>query len=160
MPPPLGPSAAARFPMAEGELAPMHLDLNSLKLFVVAAAPERAALRYFTPILRAAGAAPPIRNTMNGVLARFSGGPGQEERTIATWTILAEATAGRQRRNVVMSGRDPYGVAEELLATGALEMAQPGYDRKGILAPVQAVPLDTWRSELARSDVTIEVIES
>jgi short subunit dehydrogenase-like uncharacterized protein len=160
MPPPLGPSAAISFPMAEAHLAPLHLNLRSLQLFVVAGALQCAGLRYFTPLLQAAGAVPGIPGAMNGVLARFSGGPDESHRASAVWTILAEAEANGRRRNVVVSGRDPYGLTAELLATGAIEMSRPGYDRIGVLSPVQAVPLETWRTELARNDVTIEVIES
>jgi short subunit dehydrogenase-like uncharacterized protein len=146
--------------MAEGQLAPLHLDLGALKLFVAAGASGRVGLRYLSPILGVARAVPGIRETMNRALARFSGGPSESDRAEAAWTILAEATSGGHRRNVVVSGGDPYGLTAELLATGALEMAGSGYDRKGVLAPVQAVPIETWRTELARNDVVIEVIES
>jgi hypothetical protein len=59
-----------------------------------------------------------------------------------------------------MSGRDLYGLTAELLATGALAMASPDYEPTGVLAPVQAVPVESWRRELARHKVSIEVFES
>jgi short subunit dehydrogenase-like uncharacterized protein len=160
MPPPLGPSRGISFPMAEGCLAPLHLDLGSLKLFIVTSTPGRVGLRYLVPVVRAAQGLPGIRDLVNGALAHGTGGPNESERAGATWTILAEATAGGRRRNIVISGHDLYGLTAELLATAALEMATPGYDKKGVLAPVQAVSMDTWREELARNEVAIEVIDS
>jgi sulfur carrier protein ThiS len=56
-----------------------------------------------------------------------------------------------------MRGRDLYGLTAELLATGAIAMADPGYEPTGVLAPVEAVPVERWRQELVRNGVSIEV---
>ena len=75
------------------------------------------------------------------------------------WTILAEGSSATHRRNVVMMGRDPYGLAAGMLATGAQVMTQPGYSVTGVVAPVQAMGLETLQSELARMGVVTEVFE-
>lgn len=160
MPPPLGPSLGISFPLAEGHLAPLHLDLRSLKLFLVTSMPGRVGLRLLTPALTAANAVPPLRNLVGAALSRGSGGPDEHHRARAPWTILAEAAAGGHTRNVVVSGRDAYGLTASLLASGALEMARPGYEGKGVLAPVQTMPLERWQQELKDNGVTIDVYES
>jgi short subunit dehydrogenase-like uncharacterized protein len=160
MPPPLGPSRGVSFPLAEGHLAPLHLELGSLKLFVVAGGPARLGLRVLGPAWRAARSIPGMADLVAGALGRPKGGPDQTHRSSAAWTILAEATAGTRTRNVVMRGRDLYGLTAELLATGAIAMADPGYEPTGVLAPVEAVPVERWRQELVRNGVSIEVFGS
>jgi short subunit dehydrogenase-like uncharacterized protein len=160
MPAPLGPSLGISFPLAEGHLAPLHLNLRSLKLFLVAGLPGRIGLRLLSPALSVANGVPPIRNLVTAAMSRGSGGPDQHRRAGASWTILAEAVAGSHSRNVVMSGRDVYGLTAELLATGALEMARPEYGRTGVLAPVQAIPPERWQQELRDKNVTFAVYES
>jgi short subunit dehydrogenase-like uncharacterized protein len=160
MPPPLGPSLGISFPLAEGHLAPLHLDLRSLKLFLVTGMPGRVALRLLTPALSIANDVPRIRNLLTAALAHRTGGPDEHHRAGTSWTILAEAVAGSQTRNVVMSGRDVYGLTAELLATGALEMAQPDYGPTGVLAPVQVIPAERWQQELKDKNVTFAVYES
>jgi short subunit dehydrogenase-like uncharacterized protein len=160
MPPPLGPSRSISFPLAEGFLAPRHLDLVSLKLFVVAGRTSRLGLRAMGPSWRVASSVPGVTGLIKGALGRLPGGPDQDHRTRSRWTILAEARAGARSRNVVLSGGDPYGLTAELLATGALAMAAPGYERTGVLAPGEAVPVERWRQELLRNGVTFDVLGS
>jgi short subunit dehydrogenase-like uncharacterized protein len=160
LPPPLGPSPSISFPLAEGHLAPRHLDLRSLKLFVVAGTRSRLGLRALGPAWRVARSVPGVSGVVSGALGRFGGGPDATRRGRAKWTILAEATAEGRTRNVVLSGRDLYGLTAELLATGALAMAAPGYEPTGVLAPVEAVPVERWREELVRNGVSFEVFGS
>jgi short subunit dehydrogenase-like uncharacterized protein len=159
LPPPLGPSRSISFPLAEGHLAPLHLDLGALKLFLVASAPVRVGLRLLAPALKAADSVGATA-LLDAALSRGKGGPGLSDRARASWAILAEATAGPRRRNVVVSGSDNYGLTAELLATGALAMAREDRQATGVLAPVQAVPLERWQHELAKHEAQIEVFES
>jgi short subunit dehydrogenase-like uncharacterized protein len=159
MPPPLGPLRGVSFPAAEGELAPLHLDLRGLQLFMAAGSLQRGVLKMGRSALGAASAIPGGRTLIGKALARLPEGPSEIDRLQGTWSILAEAAAGPKRRTVVLSGHDLYGLTAQLLATAALEMASLEYDVRGVVAPVQAIPLVKWEQELTRAEVSIDVFE-
>ena len=158
MPPPLGPRRAVSYPLAEGLLAPLHLDLNSLELYGTAGRGQALALKGL-PVLGALLRAAPVRRTVEGAIDRFVSGPEGDARG-RRWTILAEARSGDRRRNVVVTGRDPYGLTAELLAAGALHMLDDDFDASGVLAPVQAIGLDVLQKELIDHGVSIETFEA
>ncbi|MDQ4023950.1 MAG: hypothetical protein M3217_00445, partial [Actinomycetota bacterium] len=51
-------------------------------------------------------------------------------------------------RNVAVTGTDVYGLTGHTLAAAAVTMSRDGYSGKGVLAPVQAIGVDTLRREL------------
>jgi short subunit dehydrogenase-like uncharacterized protein len=159
LPAPLGPSRATSFPAAEGHLAPLHLDLAGLKLFIVADNLQRSVFRVGDPAVRIARALPGGRAALDRAMSRLRGGPSEPDRANASWMILAEAAAGPKRRNVAISGHDLYGLTAQLLATAALEMATLEYAICGVVAPVQALPIARWQEELLRSGASIDVFE-
>ncbi|MGH2820700.1 MAG: saccharopine dehydrogenase family protein [Actinomycetota bacterium] len=158
MPPPLGPRLAVSAHLAESQLAPLHLDVRTVKTFMTTGYGRRLALRTSLPLLRGALGLPHGRRMLEELLGRMVRRPG-EGSSRGRWTILAEATSGDGRRNVVLSGRDPYGLSAELLAAGALHMADEGFDASGVLSPVQAVGLDELRRELENQGVSIEIFD-
>ncbi|MGH2806230.1 MAG: saccharopine dehydrogenase family protein [Actinomycetota bacterium] len=160
MPPPLGPKLSTSFPLAEGHLAPLHLDLRSLKLFVTIGGAQRAALRYGLGVLDRVVKSGPGSWAVEKVLTTLPEGPDEETRFRSRWTILGEATSGREWRNVTLMGTDFYGLTGELLAAGAMNMAEDGYSNAGVCAPVQAIGLDTLQKELIDRGVTIETYEN
>ena len=158
-PPPLGPKQTVGMPLAEGRLAPRHLDLRTLKTFASAGALQRAGISYGLPIFGKALASSWGRSLADKALERMPDGPEGETRA-ARWTLMAEATAGKQWRNVVVMGSDVYGLTAELLAISALRMAEDDYEGAGFKAPVEAVGLDTLHKELLANDVTIDIYEN
>lgn len=158
MPPPLGPRSSVSFPFAEGHLGPLHLDLNSFRLFMTAKRGRRIGMRFALPALRAARATP-LRGALDRMVERAPEGPSDTQRPKQRWTILAEARARNGWRNVALMGTDPYGLTGELLATAALEMCADGYDQKGVISPVQAVGIDKARKELESHGTTVQVWE-
>lgn len=158
MPAPLGPRDSVAFPLAEGFLAPLHIDLRTLKTFVSVGRFEKIRMRVAWPFLRALTAADPVRRTLQKAIPG-TGGPGEDTRQKGKWTILAEARSGTEWRNVALTGTDVYGLTAELLATAALAMAEDGYDRTGVLSPVQAVGLDVLEKELVDNGVSLETFE-
>ena len=155
MPPPLGPRLGVAFPLASGYVLPLHLKLSSFRTYVTTRTPQRIATRFAAPLLRGMQQTPPGRRLIEGFVARLPEGPDTQGRG-ARWTILAEASDGEAFRNVVVSGRDPYGLSAELLALGSLTMAADDYDRSGVLAPVEAVGLETLQKVLIEQGVTTE----
>jgi short subunit dehydrogenase-like uncharacterized protein len=160
MPPPLGPKLGTSFPLAEGHLAPLHLDLSSLKLFATVGTPQRIALKYGMGVLDRTLRSSPGGWVFEKVVGSLPDGPDEETRGRSRWTILGEATSGSTWRNVALMGTDFYGLTAELLAGGAMKMAEDGYATSGVCAPVQAIGLDTLQKELIDRGVTIDTYES
>jgi short subunit dehydrogenase-like uncharacterized protein len=155
MPPPLGPRLGVTMPMAIGYLAPLHLRLETLKTYATTRRARRAMLRPLVPVLRSLGRSEIGRAGAERLTARPPDGPGEAARR-ARWTILAEAGSPDGRRNVVLTGRDVYGLSARLLATGATIMATGDYRSAGVLAPVQAFGLETLQKVLIDHGVTVE----
>ena len=158
MPPPLGPRRSVSYPLAEGHLAPLHLDLNSLRIFGTAARSQALALKAL-PVLGPVVTFGPVRAVLEALIDRAVKEPAGEGRR-APWTILAEATSAGRRRNVVLSGRDVYGLTAETLSAAALRMTEEGFSATGVLSPVQAVGIDRLQKELIDHGVSIETYES
>jgi len=157
MPPPLGPKPAVSFPLANGYLVPLHLDLARLELYVTIGTPQRLGAKLAIPVLRAIHSIDGSRKLIERAVeaVQRSGGP-SEQRRQRWWTILAEARSGNGWRNVVIKGRDLYGLTAQLLSAGAIRMSKPDYDLTGVMAPVQALGLDFLTQELRDNGVDIE----
>ncbi len=61
------------------------------------------------------------------------------QRQKSSFSILIEARSGKDTRSALLSGSDPYGLTAEIMAYAARALTQPEYDRKGFLAPAQAL---------------------
>lgn len=159
MPPPLGPKASVSFPLAELRLAPLHLELNSLKTFITSGTMQRLGMRFGLSTLERALDKQWGKWVLEKVLSPLPDGPDEETRQKGRWTILAEASRGGEWRNVAITGTDVYGLTGELLAGAALKMTEEGFSNAGVCAPVQAVGLDTLQKELIDRGVSIDTYE-
>lgn len=159
MPAPLGPRRAISAPFAVTHLAPLHLELASLRTYVTAGPGMRAALRTSKPILRMLGAGP-LRDGIVKAITRGAEGPDEDARRASKWTILAEARSAAGFRNVVLTGADAYGLSAVTLAAAAVHMAAPGFSGSGVLAPVQAAGLELLRKQMAGFGVVEEIFEA
>ncbi len=158
MPPPLGPKPAVSFPLAEGHLAPLHLDLHSLQLYVTTDPLSRSLMRVGIPMLKLASSEP-VRKLADRILDLLPEGPNDRQRARGRWTILAEARGGDRWRNVAITGRDVYGLTAEFLSAGALRMSETDFDLRGVVSPVQVMGIDRWRKEFLDHDVRVDVYE-
>ena len=158
MPPPLGPRLSVSYPLAEGHLAPLHLDLHNLRIYGTAARGQALALKAL-PLLKPVITFGPVQSALEGLIDRTVKPPEGKGRN-APWTILAEATAPGQRRNVALAGRDVYGLTAETLTAAALRMTEDDFSATGVLSPVQAVGIDRLQKELIDFGVSIETYES
>ena len=129
-------------PFAVRHLAPLHLELASLETYLVGGRGARIGVS----TARALASSPRARRVLERLVP--GGGPNERARAASRWTIVAQAHAGSERRRVELGGRDGYGLTAELLAAAAMRLTEEGYDRAGVLAPVQAVGLETLRKEL------------
>lgn len=156
MPPPLGPRVSVSFPFAEGHLGPLHLDMNSFRLFMMASRGRKNSMKFGLPVMRAMRATP-LRAIFDKAVDRAPEGPEDTQRARQKWTLLGEARSKDGWRNVAIMGTDPYGLTAELLATAGETMAAEGYDKSGVVSPVQAVGLDVARDALTSYGANIQV---
>ncbi|HJR46145.1 MAG TPA: saccharopine dehydrogenase NADP-binding domain-containing protein [Actinomycetota bacterium] len=159
MPPPLGPKPAVAFPLAEGQLAPLHLNLHSLKTFLTTDPMTKQLIRFGLPVLKLVTGNAAGRGAVKAVVDRLPEGPNDRQRHKGRWTILAEASSPDGWRNVALSGRDVYGLTAEFLSAGALALTEPGFDVTGVVSPVQAVGIERWRKEFVDLDVVVDTYE-
>jgi short subunit dehydrogenase-like uncharacterized protein len=158
MPAPLGPKKAMGFPLAEGVLAPLHLDLKDLELYVTTGTVQELAARVGLPVLRLLNSTGVGERLMRAMLSRLPEGPDEKGRQ-ARWTVLAEAHSGDRWRNVAISGSDVYGLTAEFLSVGATKMLEPSFSCKGVVSPVQVAGIETWQKEFSAHDVSVDVFE-
>jgi short subunit dehydrogenase-like uncharacterized protein len=158
LPPPLGPRSSISFPLAEGHLAPLHLNLNSLEIYLSAGNAQRVALRTFGPVLGVFGSAP-VKAVVNRLVEFLPEGPNEEQRRRGRWTILAEARSGADWRNVVVTGTDVYGLTAEFLSAGALKIAREGPEQTGVVSPVQAMGIEMLEKLFPEVGINVEVFE-
>ena len=159
MPAPLGPKPSVGFPLAEGHLAPLHLDLDSLQLYVTTDPVQRVLMRRGLPLLSAAAGTRAGRALTQLVLDRLPEGPSDQQRARGRWTVLAEASSQDSWRNVALSGTDVYGLTAEFLAAGALRMCEDDFDLTGVVSPVQAMGIDRWHKEFIDHDVVVDTYQ-
>lgn len=154
LPPPLGVRRSVSAPLSIGRIAPLHLDLRSLDVYMTTAEMQRLGLKIGLPAARAALSTDAGRWVAEAIIGRLPQGPSSNSRR-KRWTVMAEANAGHGWRNVVLTGQDVYGLTGELLAFAAAQFLQ-GRPRAGVLAPVEALGLETLEKELMDQGVSID----
>jgi short subunit dehydrogenase-like uncharacterized protein len=158
MPPPLGVRLSTSAPFAIARLAPLHTYFVCLKVFMTIGRWRLAALKTALPLLGSMMRTSAGRSAIDYLLGRLPEGPSSRARS-AKWTVLAEAQCSGNWRNVVVVGRDVYGLTAELLAAGASVMAGADYDRTGVLSPVQAMGVEFLQKELSEQGATIQIYD-
>jgi hypothetical protein len=129
--------------------------LSRLETYIAVEAWEDLGIRFgLAPVAPVLGFRP-VRAALGTALARILPRPKVGE-AAAWWTLLAEARAGSQWRNVTVVGRDLYGLSARLLAAGASAMTGADFSATGVVSPVQAVGADFWHKELIDAGVSIE----
>jgi short subunit dehydrogenase-like uncharacterized protein len=128
-----------------------------VRTFVTADEAGRFVLRLAATVMQRLASASAGRAAIGRALLRAVSRPRRERR--APWTILAEARCPGGRRNVTLTGSDPYALSAELLSAGAVALARDGHGPRGVLSPVQALGIQRLRRELARNRVEIRVYE-
>ena len=154
LPAPLGVRRSVSAPLAIGRVAPMHLQLQSLDVFMTVGEVQRLGVKAGMPLLRYALSTEGGRAIAHAVVQRLPEGPGNRGRG-KYWTVMAEARAGDRWRNVVLTGKDLYGLTGDLLASAAAQLLEDSNGR-GVLAPVQARGLQRLQRDLKECGVSID----
>lgn len=136
---PRGPRPAISFPSSEIVTVPHHIPVRQVKTWLTASwhAPlwAPALLPIFAWLARG-----PVGRTVEALGSRVFPPPETGLRSDAPFAIQIEARHGDTGQVLALTGKGVYELTAEIVAYAASQLAQPGYDRAGVLPP--AVALD------------------
>jgi short subunit dehydrogenase-like uncharacterized protein len=158
-PDPIGEQRMLRYPAGEQVTVPRHVETARVRTLLngMVVPPRLMPLAVASsPLLRLAMRTP-LRRAMGAVIRRLPAAPSEEDRKKARFTISCEARGKSGARRGTVRGGDVYGLTAVSLARGAQLCADPGYDRRGALAPAQAFDPASFFAALADFGVSIEV---
>lgn len=138
---PVGEQRMLRYPAGEQITVPLHIETRRVRTLLsgMAGPPAMTGLMIATtPLFAAAMRRPRLRRTLGSLARRMPAAPADSARAAVRFMVECEARAGSRVRRGRVSGSDVYGMTARSLAEAALRCADPGYDRRGGLAPAQA----------------------
>lgn len=158
-PDPIGEQRMLRYPAGEQITVPRHVETARVQTLLngMVVPPRLMPLAVASSPLLGFAMRTPLRKAMGAVIRRLPAAPSETDRKKARFTISCEARGRSGTRRGVVRGGDVYGLTAVSLAHGALLCADPGYDRKGALAPAQAFDPTSFFAALADFGVSIEV---
>ena len=135
---PAGPRRAVSFPSSEIVTVPQHTPIRQVRTWLAASwhAPLWAPLLVPAFAWLARG---PVGWMVEALISRVFLPPESGMRSDAPFAIRIEARRGDTSRALMMTGKGVYDLTAELIAYAAAQLAQPGYDRAGVLAPAAAL---------------------
>ncbi len=160
-PEPIGRQRMVRYPAGEHITVPRHVRARQVRTMLCAStvAPHPrlgiAVPLAMTPLQIASRT--PLRRAFAAAVGRLPEGPGEEARRATRFTVVCEAAAGDRRRRGTVHGRDVYGFTARATVEGALACAEPGYDRRGALAPSQAFEPEHFLRAMSAAGLSYEV---
>ncbi|MBT8492987.1 MAG: hypothetical protein KJO07_08005, partial [Deltaproteobacteria bacterium] len=142
-PEPFGVRDALSFPSGEVITVPRHIDAARVQTFI-SVTEDSALARIFnqgaslvSPLLGALISSP-LGALAKAKLAEHSHDPSDAERERSLFAIVARAERSFERRQVGVSGADPYGVTAEIMAWGAERLVADGPLGLGVVTPSEA----------------------
>ncbi len=161
-PAPVGTQPVMTYPSGEVLTVPHHVQTRKVtSLITVETFAGTAKAAPFVPLTAPALALAlrsPLAGLLEPLLARYPEGPSASSRERVRFTIvaLAHGEDGRTRRGVARGG-DVYALTAVTAVHGAALMAEPGYDRAGVLSPASAYDAAAFLDALAGHGVTYEL---
>ncbi len=158
-PEPIGEQRMLRYPAGEQVTVPRHVETARVRTLLngMVVPPRLMPLAAAASPLLGMAMRTPLRGAMGALIRRLPAAPDEKGRKASRFTIdcVARGKAGARRGTV--RGSDVYGLTAVGLAHGALLCADPGYDRRGALAPAQAFDPASFLAALADVGLSFEV---
>jgi len=138
VPLPAGPRRAVSFPSSEIVTVPQHTPVRHVRTWLAASwhAPLWAPLLVPGFAWLARG---PLGRMVEALISRVFLPPESGMRSDAPFAIQVEARRGDSSQVLTMTGKGVYDLTAEIIAYAAAQLARPGYDRAGVLAPAAAL---------------------
>lgn len=158
-PDPLGEQRMLRYPAGEQVTVPRHVETARVRTLLngMVVPPQLMPAAVASSPLLELAMRTPLRKALGAVIGRLPAAPSEGDRKKARFTISCEARGKSGARRGIVRGGDVYGLTAVSLAHGALLCTDPGYDRRGALAPAQAFDPTAFFAALANFGVSIEV---
>jgi hypothetical protein len=133
-----GERQAISFPSAEIVTVPQHTPVRQVRTWLAASwhAP------FWAPLLVPAFAwlaRGPVGLMVEALISHLFLPPETGMRSDAPFAIRVEARHGETIRALTLAGKGVYDLTAEIVAYAATQLARPGYDRAGVLAPATAL---------------------
>lgn len=161
-PAPVGSQPVTYYPSGEALTVPRHVETRSVTTLITvetfAGTPKAAPLMPVIAPALALTLRSPLGGMLEPLLARYPEGPSESSRAKVRFTIvaLAHGEDGRIRRGVATGG-DVYALTAVTAVHGAALMAEPAYDRSGVLSPASAYDAQAFLDALAPHGVAYEI---
>jgi short subunit dehydrogenase-like uncharacterized protein len=159
-PPPVGEQRMIRYPAGEQVTVPRHVSTRTVNTLLSAATampgPVARAAPFLMPPLQLA-LRTPLRRAAGALVSRLPEGPGEEARRAVRFMVCCEARRGGRTRRGTVTGSDVYGLTASTVVHGALLAAEPGFERRGALAPSQAFDPEAFLDAMREFGVEREV---
>lgn len=140
---PGGPRYALTFPSCESITLPAHLPLKRVDTWFCIPTWTRFIAPLLVPLLARLSRSilrPLILNlAARGGAAASDAAPGAGLKTDSSFVIAARAARGTAVRTVFLQGSGAYDITAKIITYAAQQMTQPGYSRRGFLAPAEAL---------------------
>ncbi|HEU4906522.1 MAG TPA: saccharopine dehydrogenase NADP-binding domain-containing protein [Solirubrobacterales bacterium] len=158
-PDPIGEQRMLRYPAGEQITVPRHVETQRVRTLLngMVVPPRLMPLAVGASPLLGATMRTPLRKAAAALIRRLPAAPSEADRVKSRFTISCEARGAAAVRRGVVRGSDVYGLTAASLAHGAMLCADPGYDRRGALAPAQAFDPTSFLAALADSGLSVEV---
>ncbi len=156
---PIGEQQMLRYPAGEQVTVPRHVQTESVRTLLsgmVIPPPLMPLALASTPALNLAMRTP-LRSAAGALIRRLPAEPSERRRKASRFVISCEARTAASTRRGTVSGSDVYGLTASALAHAALLCADPGFDRRGALAPAQAFDPASFLAALGRVGVSTEI---
>lgn len=134
---PDGARPALSFPSSEIVTVPSHLPVRQVTTWLTASWHALFWAPVLVPIF-AWLARGPVGRLAETLICQVSPPPETGLRSDAPFVVLVEARQSNVHRALILTGKGVYDLTAEIVAYAAGQMAQPGYERQGVLAPAVA----------------------
>ncbi len=129
---------ALSFPSSEIATVPGHLAVQEVRAWMAIS----AGARFWAPLLLpffARLARGPVGRLVEAVVVRVARPPRTGMRSQAPFAVRVEVHHVEARAALMLTGRGVYELTSRIVAYAAGQMLQPGYHRRGVLAPAAAL---------------------
>lgn len=148
------PYRALAFPSCETVTVPAHLRVNDVQAWLAVSqrwAGLAAALLPLVSVL--------LRSPLGALTAlsfrRLMPPPPEDSSPESRFVVQVELTHAHGTRTLTARGADPYGLTAEIAAYAAQQLLAEGYDRRGVLAPAQALEAEAFVEWVGEREITI-----
>jgi short subunit dehydrogenase-like uncharacterized protein len=148
------PYRALAFPSCEVVTVPAHLAVSDVQAWLAVSRRWAGVAAGLLPLISVL-----LRSPLGALTAlsfrRLMPPPPEDSSHDSRFVVQVELAHTHGTRTITARGADPYGLTAEIAAYAAQQLLAEGYDRRGVLAPAQALKAEAFVRWLVKQRVTI-----